>query len=232
MQSTIQFSFMSHQKYYPLAIADDNKYTPIESYHDGSSITDSNELHSSHLYRNVDLLYKFTPKPNFPNLPCFSTQSNASLIQCIVSEQSFVLLNRKDNNWHYLISGRLEGWVQLDESYFADSGPLRRVDKLVLYEDWKGNALFLFNGAVMLGPDYKYFFAANLMYIAVFFAYINSVVSYMTDRKIIEVKFFYYLNHLSQYFFFFSFFVKCIFLGCFYNLIFVFYGKFLVLCFN
>jgi hypothetical protein len=117
-------------------------------------------------FLNVDVLYLFQPMPGFRNIKCYSHKSLTAPVQCTVVARVHVLLNQKKDNWSYLISGRDEGWVKLDESYFGPNGPLTRVETFRKYEIFPGRARFLFGGRVMLGSDARMFLLTNILYIA------------------------------------------------------------------
>lgn len=114
-------------------------------------------------FLNVDVLYLFTPKAGFRTIKCYPHKSLTAQVQCTVVDRTYVLINEKKDRWSYLICGRVEGWIKLDDSYFGPNGPLTRVERVYRYELWPGKATFMFGGRVMLGADARMFFATNVL---------------------------------------------------------------------
>jgi hypothetical protein len=179
---------MTGHRYEPLSTADKDASSGsmLELGRIGNNSSSSLQKNScNEIFLNTDVLYRFNPKAGFRNLKCLSTKSASSAVQCVITEPSFVLLNLKADGWYYLICDRLEGWIQIDDSHFSQNGPLQRVDKFYMYEDWKGKACFFFKGRVMFGPDLLQFLGANIAYIVVFVFYMLGIIPLILELKII-----------------------------------------------
>ena len=85
--------------------------------------------------------------------PVYAERDMASRVIAILRRPRVLRCIEKEEHWvNVRVRGR-SGWAKMDSSRGVPV--FREVDRWYRYEEWEGNNLFLFNGRVMLGSDWR-----------------------------------------------------------------------------
>lgn len=112
-------------------------------------------------------VYYFTPTRHMPRFALYNKPYNPNnsidmlSLQAIISRQCLIVVGTKQSDWYMIFVGNIHGYSKLDIIQF-DTKHFKKLNQIHRYLSWEGNNIFLCNGKVMFGCDYKQFIATNI----------------------------------------------------------------------
>eukprot|EP00981_Chlorochromonas_danica_P006604 scaffold1438_cov173-Ochromonas_danica.AAC.9 len=153
----------------------------VESYASKMPFKESDPLTVGHLY-------SFRPTSNLPKLLIYRSPLPNCTNAFVIRRESILIVLGKTRDYFKIACSGCEGWINLSRELLSDVKVFKPIDHYRLYEDWRGNNYFLFEGRLMLG-SHAAFFGVALLYIlifsAIFFLYVGKKLQHHTNLIIL-----------------------------------------------
>ena len=143
----------------------------------------------SRKYKQLGVLYKFTPTNHVPRLRLFDSNSSTGSLKSIIRKNCLIVITETRGDWNYIIYQEFEGWCQFSLRDEKIREALKPLEEYPRYWEWRGEDVFCCNGKLMFGSDFKLFIFTNILYVSASFIFIISVVPHMYEPELVMVSY-------------------------------------------